>query len=542
MNKGIVMEMTSSHLVVMTPQGVFEKIPRSGRTCRIGEEILFSFPRQRLKLPPVSSALAAAVILCLVVFAGFSGIVGNHPVVAYVSMDINPSVEMGVDADQQVLELRGLNSDGTQLINDVKYKGEPIGKVTDLLLQQAEEQGYLSKGEADIVIASTLVKSKAKIDDATLAQEVKRQVAEHIQEKHADQAKNYEVTTLVTPVEVRQQAEQSGVSAGKYAIYLAAQNNGHPIPLQQFRQDSIHEIAKENGGIGKLINAGKQVSKDEWKELVKEEKDGKLGKKAEEMAKRNKDGKSGEVKDAKDEGKDNGKGKSGAGKGKDNGLDSRNGNSNGKSNGNSNRNGNSNGISNGNNNGGGHSNGHGNGKNGSKGNVKDVDKSGDKNNGNSQGNSGDGDNPGNGKSNGKPSGTSNGKGNTKNNEPENGKAADRGTKSPAAETNPASPGHIGQDRGSKPQDDKSKNEKKQDDKSEKNGIKQDESKPAGPPSGRDPATKPGQDGKELKDKDNDKLDDNKKQNIDRTNAEKDKKKQEDLQNREDSSQKQDDRV
>lgn len=291
MNKGIVVKMTANHLIVMTPEGTFDKIPRGNRVCEIGEEILFTAPGLKTARPAlaVSSTLVAAAVLCLVLFAGLTGALDRKKVVAYVSMDINPSVEMGIDAERTVLELRGLNPDGFRLIDQIDFKGKKIDDVTNGLIERAEQQGYLSKGEADIVIASTAMEEKAAIDENALVESLKEQIDKHIQEVHPQQAAQYQVTTLVTPVEVRENAEKNGVSAGKYAIYLGAKSSGHPIPLDEFKNDSIHTIAKENGGLGNILSAGKPVTKADWKQLVQEESEGLLDKKAEELARHNKE-------------------------------------------------------------------------------------------------------------------------------------------------------------------------------------------------------------------------------------------------------------
>jgi len=100
MNKGIVMELAADYLIVMTPDGSFRKIPRDRRSCDVGEEIVFadgprSAARRWFRLP---SYAAAAIVACLVIAAGIFGSFGTGRVVAYVSMDINPSVELGINS------------------------------------------------------------------------------------------------------------------------------------------------------------------------------------------------------------------------------------------------------------------------------------------------------------------------------------------------------------------------------------------------------------------------------------------------------------
>ncbi|UJF34401.1 anti-sigma factor domain-containing protein [Paenibacillus hexagrammi] len=109
MNKGIVMEMSENTIIVMSPNGRFEKLPRGTRNCEVGEEILLAPAKPRMKVPKlaIASSLAAAIVLCFVLVSTLTGTLPSGQVVAYVSIDINPSVEMGIDNEEVVRDLRG---------------------------------------------------------------------------------------------------------------------------------------------------------------------------------------------------------------------------------------------------------------------------------------------------------------------------------------------------------------------------------------------------------------------------------------------------
>lgn len=275
MQKGIVMEMASDYMIVMTKDGQFLKIPQEQRSCRVGEEILLTPPGFRMKKPLLAyfSAIAAAVIFCIVAFVGLSDVFEQPlPVVAYVSIDINPSLEVGIDEKEVVREIRGLNLDGNNLAAAVsEYKGKPLLQFTEKVLEKAE--AYLTKGEGDIVISSTVIVDQAKIADTKISEEVKNVVSKHIAKVKRGKADEISVTALSTPPDVRKKALSEGLSAGKYAIYLNAKSNGADVTLDQFQAQSIHNLAKQSGGIGKLINPEKLPSKDKLKQLLLKEDD-----------------------------------------------------------------------------------------------------------------------------------------------------------------------------------------------------------------------------------------------------------------------------
>src|SRR5690554_6940125 len=101
MNKGIVMEITSKQLVVMTSDGQFTTVKRRQSSYRVGEEIYFSASVLPLNIRyrGLFSVSVAAIILALIVFSGIGGFGGSDKssVAAYVTVDINPSIELGID-------------------------------------------------------------------------------------------------------------------------------------------------------------------------------------------------------------------------------------------------------------------------------------------------------------------------------------------------------------------------------------------------------------------------------------------------------------
>src|SRR5690242_7947470 len=130
MNRGIVMEIYKRHLVVLTPDGQFRKVP-ARKMAVVGEEIRFAEPvayrRPRALRSAMIGASAVLLLLCVPLFA--KQYASGAPVVAYLTMDINPSVELGVGDDDRVMELRAVNSDGAKVTKGLPYKGQPVETV-----------------------------------------------------------------------------------------------------------------------------------------------------------------------------------------------------------------------------------------------------------------------------------------------------------------------------------------------------------------------------------------------------------------------------
>lgn len=286
MNKGIVMEITEKNIIVMRPDGRFQRLARKKRSCEIGDEISYADEGINWRSPSVAgrSAVVAAVVFCLVLFASFQGKLGSQEVVAYISIDINPSVEMGIDIRERVLELRGLNEDGKKLIQEVDYKEKPLEAVTAGILNKAEQTAF-SKGEAEIVIASTVIQPESKVSDTQIAEKLRLQVKEYIQTSHPTQVESYQIASFAAPQEVREAASQHGVSMGKYTVYLNAKSSGAAVTLDELRTRSVLSISRDNPEVAKIMAPDYVPTKAAIKQLVEEEKSGELDKKLQERLK-----------------------------------------------------------------------------------------------------------------------------------------------------------------------------------------------------------------------------------------------------------------
>ncbi|WP_337099790.1 anti-sigma-I factor RsgI family protein [Paenibacillus sp. YIM B09110] len=284
MKRGIVMSMTDKYAVVMTADGGFLRAPIQG-TPQIGEEIIFeqeySEARRRPRLRSVygySGAAAIALILFLPLL--FMMVKDANPIVAYVSMDINPSIEIGVDSHDRVRSLHALNEDGEKIIRGLTYKGVAVELVAASLFEKARESHYLDVADKDIVITSMVMKGGqdgSNDYDQLLSGKISDTLIERLTELAAESI-TANVTTLAIPSELRDEAAANGVSSGKMAVYLMAKDEGYQIELEQLKKQSIDSVTASIGGVKTIVDNASDTSKSKLKELVDREKAEKIKK------------------------------------------------------------------------------------------------------------------------------------------------------------------------------------------------------------------------------------------------------------------------
>jgi hypothetical protein len=214
---GIIMEINERFLTLLTPEGEFLRARKQDRAYVIGQEIDF-FPIEQKSEKKSSSlsifnvfrgkAIFAAAFALMLAVISFLPFYQSNEVYAYMSIDVNPSIELGVNEKYQVIELVPYNEDGEGIVQKIQdWKKEDIQSVTDKILYQLKEQGYLGENK-EIVIAAVYTEEKIEADDGLQA--------ELTEIKEAAQKEQLEVTLFEASEEERKSAIEKGLTTGLY--------------------------------------------------------------------------------------------------------------------------------------------------------------------------------------------------------------------------------------------------------------------------------------------------------------------------------------
>ncbi|WP_064092327.1 anti-sigma factor domain-containing protein [Rossellomorea aquimaris] len=215
MNKGIIMEIKRDILVMLTPEGEFVKGKRQpNQQYSLGEEIPFSPIVEERKMKKfftnwnwkVSTPLVMACILILTLIS--NTVLPNNQAYAYVSVDINPSVELTVNKEQQVISIEPYNEDGKALLKQLpEWHKEILSKVTKDIIQESEKLGYLKEGQ-NILITSSLINEDENKDNSIIISSLNDLVEEYGSKYNAY------ITVKETSKDIREEATKKGMTAG----------------------------------------------------------------------------------------------------------------------------------------------------------------------------------------------------------------------------------------------------------------------------------------------------------------------------------------
>jgi len=256
--KGIVLETQPNLITVLTPQGEFRSVPWAKPPYpEVGSEINFRETAEQKSLFSFNRLMAIAACLLIVFFSVslWSGIIlPSRQVVAYVNIDINPSIELGLNEKGKVVQATGLNQDGQLLLENLKLEKLAADKAVELITQAAMDQNYLREGNENAVVITVSDPDKVPEKVKKLDEKVKEQLA----------AKQLSGTTQVLEVngQLHDKAKELGVSPGKYVILLEAVEEGLELSVEDLKGNSIVKAIKAAGGVpGQVISRAKHDQK-----------------------------------------------------------------------------------------------------------------------------------------------------------------------------------------------------------------------------------------------------------------------------------------
>ncbi|PLR97514.1 anti-sigma factor domain-containing protein [Bacillus sp. T33-2] len=251
MRKGIILEISDLYITLLTPDGEFMRARKLQQAYSIGEEIHF-FPLETKAgrtFPLFNSfrvkALASFALALILVFAALLPFYPSSKVYAYMSIDVNPSIEIAMNQDLQVVTLRGYNEEGKSIIAGLdNWEKQDAVVVGEAILTEMKKQGYF-KTNREIVIATVYAgQSKDSID--------KRLSAQINGLKKAATATSLSVTVIRGSNEQRESAQKQGLTTGKY-IDRQSQNNKDSLKTdnkqkETYQADRGETINDKSGG------------------------------------------------------------------------------------------------------------------------------------------------------------------------------------------------------------------------------------------------------------------------------------------------------
>lgn len=177
------------------------------------------------------------LVLTVLSFGGFFAFkIINGESLRYVTIDINPSVELVVNEQNEVIDVLALNEDGEILISDLDLISKTAEEATRIIVDEAAEAGYLTDYDVDNEITITVYDEEDEENE--LGEKLRTDIQTRLDEKgiYAVVMKN------ILTEEVKAEADELGISNGKMLLIQKAILVNPELTVAELQDKEISEI------------------------------------------------------------------------------------------------------------------------------------------------------------------------------------------------------------------------------------------------------------------------------------------------------------
>lgn len=235
--RGIIVKIKGKSCIVLTPDGEYREVPLPKTAAPgIGREINL----ERKKTAAYLKSCMAAAALLVFILAGQLFLGQTPPAAAYLTIDINPSVELALTFNGRVVSARGLNIDGEKVLAQVKAEGRHLDEAVRLIVAQAVADRYLGEKDDNVILTTLTFDGEASpaIEMDSICAAIKIPL----------ERSGVDSEIVIEPVEpeVRKEAAVTGISTGRYLVQQKSDQKGIPVKAGTIGNISLGNLEKEN--------------------------------------------------------------------------------------------------------------------------------------------------------------------------------------------------------------------------------------------------------------------------------------------------------
>lgn len=215
-----------------------------------------------------------AIATCLAVLF-ISGIGGAYAYVktpvSYISLDINPSVELGVNAFEKVVKAEGYNNDGKKILNGINVTGFNVTKAVSILLSSAVDNGYIAND------GSTVISLTSETNNINIAYKLITDAESAVSEALKENGKTAVIHKDTVPLSLHEEAKSLGITAGKLNLIDKLKEVDPNATVDQYKNASVKNIMQDiqnNTDNGSVNNKDNGAADNKDKDAVENKNNG----------------------------------------------------------------------------------------------------------------------------------------------------------------------------------------------------------------------------------------------------------------------------
>lgn len=190
-------------------------------------------PRRR-RWASLAVAAALAVVCCVF---GLTSWRGANAVASVVSLDVNPSIQLQVSKNENVLSAEALNEDARVILDGMDLKGTQLKVAVNAIVGSLLQNGYLDRLSSAILIS---VEDDDAQRAARLESDLTAEVGTALENASAGAAILSQILSMDTGLQA--QAQSSSISVGKAAMIRDIQALNSQLDFDALSALSVEEL------------------------------------------------------------------------------------------------------------------------------------------------------------------------------------------------------------------------------------------------------------------------------------------------------------
>lgn len=191
--------------------------------------------KDTIKSNLVRNKIAFACSLSIL-FLGFGTYTYIKLPVAYVSLDINPSIELSVNRFNNVVSTSALNKDGQILLNDINSDDKSIYSLVNKIIDSAIKEKYISNNKPT-AIAVASISNDYELRNS-LENDLKSSISNHFSKKSIDGT----IYSYDEDLSKRDAAQKMDISVGKMNLIEELTSFDKSITVDEYKSKSVVDI------------------------------------------------------------------------------------------------------------------------------------------------------------------------------------------------------------------------------------------------------------------------------------------------------------
>ena len=215
----------------------------------LGQQVNFTKRDKYPELVHISSmktlAIAAAFVLLITSTVTTASILQKHDQsgfdtvpTALVSVDINPSIEISINKEEEIVAVQAKNDDGTLLLSDLDLTHKKLVDGVNEIIAAAKEKGYINESKKVILVSAAPYDSAGTDTSSEYAEQLKNILGKLEAENDSADL----LTVYIDDSTIIKEAKGNNLSIGKELLYQYAQTHEAPLTAEEIRSTSLSDL------------------------------------------------------------------------------------------------------------------------------------------------------------------------------------------------------------------------------------------------------------------------------------------------------------